>query len=353
MFILYFLFLLSLLIFVHEFSHFLAARRLAIKVEKFSLGFGPAIFKWKSRADTEYLISLVPFGGYVKLAGEDFRSKRDGKPWEFLSRPPGERALVLIAGPIGNYLLAILIFTILYVRGFPGLGTRIGELIAGYPAQEYGLKVGDRIIAINGHNITTWEELTRYIYRKPLSEVKLKIIRNGKVIFYKIRTRQQEVYDFLGRRKKIGLIGIKPDLNDQIVIRYNLIPAFWEGLKRVIYLTQAILTAIGNLILGRISFKESLSGPIGIFYLSKEVVKLGGIYFFSLIAVISISLSIFNLLPIPVLDGGHLLFLAIEKIRKKPLSPRTQELLIQLGMVFILLFALYISYNDILRFFKK
>ncbi|MCD6080909.1 MAG: RIP metalloprotease RseP [Candidatus Omnitrophica bacterium] len=341
----------GVLIFIHELAHFLTAKKLGVKVDVFSLGFGPKLISFKKK-DTEYRISLVPLGGYVKMAGEDLKEERKGTPDEFLSQPPVNRAKIVFAGPLGNYIFGFLLFCALFTLGLPSTGTKVGKLLNGYPAQEAGIKSGDRIVEVNGEKIRDWEELTRAIHPHPDEVIKVKVKRDSQILEFNIKTRGRELVDLLGRKKKVGLIGIVPDASDVVLLRYSLPQAVIKAAEKVYFITKTTILAIFNLFTRKLSLRESVSGPIGIFYITREALSLGFSYFLTLLAVISISLAIFNLLPIPVLDGGHLFFIMLEVIRKKPLSPRLQENLTQIGMIFLLLLVLLVSFYDFLRFFK-
>lgn len=342
----------GVLIFIHEFAHFIVAKKIGVKVKIFSLGFGPKIFAWKKN-DTEYRISIIPFGGYVKMAGDDPREERSGSREEFLSQPPGKRSLIILAGSLGNYILGYLLFLFLFIFGFPTLGTKIGKILENYPAQMSGLAVGDEIIAVDGIKVTTWEELTYSLHNKPKKLVEIKVKREEKIYTLKITTAEKEIVDFLGRKKIIGLIGITPDAENIFNMRCNPLQATLKAIDKVFEISRITFLALINLITGKLSFKESVAGPVGIFYLSSQAVRLGFSYFITLVAVISVSLAIFNLLPVPVLDGGHILFTIIEKIRRKPLSVKVQESLTQLGLILLLILVLFVTYFDLMKFFTK
>lgn len=341
----------GVLIFIHEFAHFITAKKLGVKVDVFSLGFGPKLVSFK-RKDTEYRISLIPLGGYVKMAGEDLKEEREGSPDEFLSQPPGNRAKIVFAGPVGNYIFGFLLFCLLFTFGLPSTGTKVGKVLEDYPAQQAGIQSGDRIVEVNGKRIKDWEQLTKAIYPHPDEVIMLKVKRDNKIIEFKIKTKSKELMDLLGRKRRVGLIGITPDPNDVVILKYSLPTAIIKAGEKVYFITKTTILAIFNLFTRRLSLKESVSGPIGIFYITREALSLGFLYFLTLLAVISISLAIFNLLPVPVLDGGHLFFIVLEIIRGKPLSPRVQENLTQLGMIFLLVLVLMVSFYDFLRFFK-
>jgi regulator of sigma E protease len=339
---------LSVLVIAHEFGHFIVAKKTGVHVEKFSIGFGPEIFG-VTIGSTRYSISAIPLGGYVKLAGETLADGIKGEKWEYLSRTVGERARIIFAGPLLNYILAFFIFSIVFVVGFPTLSSTIGEVMQGYPASEVGLKPGDKVLEINGEHINYWEDITRIIHTNRKPELKLLIERDGNFIDFIIRPKQKEFKTIFGSKKRVGLIGIMPR-EDVVYVKYGLIKSVYMGARKLLSLTYITYRALWASLTGAIPFKESITGPIGIFYITGEAVKLGFVYLLQLMAVISASLAIFNLLPVPVLDGGHLLFLIIEKLRRKPLSYKVQENITQIGLALILCLMVFVFYSDFMRF---
>ena len=346
--ILIFIVVLGFLILIHEWGHFYVARQLGIKVERFSIGFGPVISKiqWK---ETEYCISAIPLGGYVKLAGETLQEKMSGSIWEFATRPVWQRFLVIIAGPTCNYLLAFFVFWVIFMIGNPTLTNQVGEVLQGYPAQLAGLQTGDKIIVIEGKKIERWDDISEKIQKYPEQTIHLQIDRGGNLIEIKLTPKTEERINLLGQKTRIPLIGIVPT-KEIVSIRYSFFQALEMAAKKLLLFTQLTLKGLWLMITGALPFKESVTGPIGIFYLASGAAKMGPVYFLQIIATVSASLAIFNVLPIPVLDGGHLLFLFIEAVKKKPLSIRTQEVLTQCGMAFLLLIMIFVFYNDFVRF---
>ncbi len=340
------------IIFLHEFAHFITAKRCGVKVEIFSLGFGRRILH-KKIAATEYRISLIPLGGYVKMAGEDPNEKREGKADEFLTQPPGKRALIVFSGPLGNYILGFILFIFLFLVGYPTLGTKIGKIMEGYPAEKSELKTGDIITAVNGIFVSDWEELTKQIHPNIESNIVLTVKRNDEALSLNIKTIEKEIISITGKKTKIGVIGINPDSDDIRTLRYPPFGAIKKAGEKTILVTRTFFAGIANLILNKASLKESASGPIGIFYFSYKIVKIGLVYFVNFMALISISLALINLLPIPVLDGGHIFFIIIEKIRRKPVSIKVQEKCTQIGIAALLFLFVLITYFDIGRFFSK
>jgi regulator of sigma E protease len=346
--IIIFIIVLGILILVHEFGHFIVAKRMGVRVEQFSLGFGPRLFGWK-RANTEYTICAIPLGGYVKLAGDNPEEFK-GQPYEYLAKSVGQRTRIILFGPLLNYVLAFFCFWSIFFIGFPNLTCRVGGLVENFGAQKAGIRVNDLILAVDGQEVRIWQDLQKIIQNKTGDEVvRLSILRNSRELKLQARIKQQEIQTIWGQKKAIGLIGIKP-ADEFIKIRYGLIKSFFAGGERLIYLTGLTLKSLAWMALGRVSFRQSVTGPLGIFYITREAAHLGLIPLIQVVAVISMSLSIFNLLPLPVLDGGHLLFLLIEKIRGRRLSARTEKVITQVGFSIILLLIVFVFYNDLLKY---
>lgn len=342
-----FLIVLSVLIFIHESGHFLMARRLGIKVEKFSLGFGPRLFGFMFKG-VNFKVCIIPFGGYVKLAG-DTRREHHGNSWEYLSRPPGQRAQVVFCGPLSNYIFAILFLWVVYCIGYPQLSTTVGKVLDDMPAKQVGIQEGDSIVEINGIKTPYWEDVMKHIKGKVDDVIRIKVLRDGEPIEFTIVPITRQGADMLGRKKKIALVGIVSS-QEFVKERYPLFVAFYKSLLKIGELTWLTLQAIFSLITGRIALKDAVTGPIGIFTLTSEAAKYGFDALVHVTSVISLALAIFNVLPIPVLDGGHILFLGIEKLRGKPLSEKVEDRITNIGFSFILLLAVVIVYNDLVRF---
>lgn len=337
----------GVLILFHEFGHFLACKKIGVRVEKFSLGFGPKLFGFK-KGETEYCLSAIPLGGYVKLAGEDPHEKLKGKKWEFLSRSIGARFSVIIAGPLANFVLAFLLFSLIFTIGQPGQSPEVGEILENTPAERAGLKIGDRIVAINGVEIRHGGELQGIVFNNPDRELEFTIQRNSKKFILTIIPETKKVKNVLGQEEKIGMIGIAfPE--ELIKIRYGIGEAIQIGWRQTIGWTVIILKGLGMLISGRVPLR-SLAGPLFIVQAAGTAAKIGFTTLLSFIGIISVNLFVINLLPIPIFDGGHIIFLLFEGIRKKPLSIRAQEIAQQVGLFIILLLAAIVICNDIPRF---
>lgn len=343
-----FIAVLSILVIVHEFGHFIVAKKMGVRVEKFSIGFGPEIFGI-TRNETRYAVSLVPLGGYVKLSGETSAEEIKGEKWEYLSRSVGERARIIFAGPVLNYMLAFFIFAFVFMVGNPTMTSKVGKLIPGYPAERSGIKPGDKIVKINNKAVEYWEDVTKIIYSNKAPEIELVIERNNVLIHTRVGTQAQEFKTMFGSKKKASIIGIAP--SDEIVyVRYGIIQSFYMAGEKLLTLSYITYRALWASLIGTIPFKESITGPVGIFYITGQAAKLGIMYLLQLMAVLSASLAIFNVLPVPVLDGGHLLFLGIEKVCRKPLSHRVQENITQVGLYLLIFLMVFVFYNDFMRF---
>jgi regulator of sigma E protease len=346
--LIYFIIVLSVLVLIHEFGHFIAAKRLGVRVEKFSLGFGSKIASIK-KGETEYIISAIPLGGYIKMAGDEPGEALKNEKYEFLSRSVWDRLQIIFAGPLFNYILAILIFSFIFMFGSPTLTTEVGELLKDYPAQAAGVKPGDKVMSVDGETVKYWEDMTAIIHKHSASPIKLSIVRAGKPMEIEIKPIVRETKDIFGKSMRVALVGIAPSQKIESV-RYGFFPAFGMGFRKVIDLTVITYKALWSICTGQMSFKESMTGPIGIFVITGQAAKMGLIYIFHLMAILSASLAIFNLLPLPVLDGGHILFLAIEKLRGKPLSMKTQETIANVGVTLLIMLTVFIFYNDIIKF---
>jgi regulator of sigma E protease len=344
-----FLFILSILIIVHEFGHFIVAKRMGVRIEQFSLGFGPVLFK-KKRKDTEYSLSLFPLGGFVKLAGDNLE-EYTGKPDEYLSQKPFRRFWIIFFGPLLNYILGILFFWIICFSGYPALTTKVGGLIDGLGAMEAGLKVGDKIVAIDGKKVEYWDELQKIIYSKKSEErVLVSLVREDKEFTLPVRIKEQHIEDQVGQKRKLGLLGITP-FDEIVKVKYGLLRSFIVGVNKAKDLTIITYKSLGFLITGRLSMRESMTGPLGIFFITSQAASIGLIAILHLMAVLSLSLAIFNLLPLPILDGGHIVFLALEKIRGKGLSLKMERVINKVGMTLIMSLAVFVTYNDIVKNF--
>jgi regulator of sigma E protease len=424
--ILAFLFVLGVLVFIHELGHFLAARRLGVRVLTFSLGFGPKLLKVK-RGDTEYCISAVPLGGYVKMAGESVEDARTGAPDEFLSKTKWERFQVLIMGPVMNLLLALVVTAIVLAQGadvpaYQDDPPVVGAVAPGSPAERVGIVRGDRILTVEGENVPTWDKLFLAIGTRPARDIQLTLLRNGQTMSLDVKTDSQTRYE-------VGDIGVMPDVHPLVGSVLAGDPADDAGIKkgdvvtavngvavifgrqlveatsrnagkpiditilrngneqhftvtpekrgdrgligititeatkqfkpgpveavklsfeRNIELTRLIFRTLGGLFVGNTSPRQ-LMGPVAIAQLSGESAQAGWIALFSLMASISLNLGLLNLMPVPVLDGGHILIMALEGIARRDFSIQVKEKMLLAGFVLLMMLMVTVIYNDLTR----
>ncbi|MCL5674237.1 MAG: RIP metalloprotease RseP [Candidatus Omnitrophica bacterium] len=340
----------SIVIFVHEFGHFWTAKKLGINVERFSFGFGPAIFSWK-RGETEYAICPILFGGYVKLAGEEGVSK--GTPDEYSSKPPGYRALVLFSGAFNNLVVGYLFIIPALIFGIVTYnGTKIGGLIKGYPAEKAGLKSGDRIISIDGKKTTQWLDILLFVTKEsnkyPGKPLDIQVKRNNGIKTFYIKPYFYKTGKSILRGEKRYIIGILPQ---EKTVKYNFFKAIPKAFYYYVDMLKKIVISLQLLITGQVGINE-LSGPVGIAKLSGEAISLGFATFCYFLAFININLGVFNLLPYPVLDGGHIAGVLGEKILRRKPNKKFLEIINTVAAISIIMFALYITYFDILRIIK-
>ncbi len=343
------LIVLGVLIIFHEFGHFMACRLTGVKVEKFSIGFGPEIFRWQGK-ETRYAVSLFPLGGFVKPAGEVISEVGDGGPkaGDYLAAPLPSRFLIIVSGVVMNYVLAYLLFVLLFVVGRPIPGTTIGGFVSGYPAETSGLQVGDKIVRVNGQPVRTWEQLTSSFDKTAGDMLAIEAIRSGQSVSVQLQPKVQETKDLTGKTVTVKRVGIMPSQDAEEFEKYGFFRSLAVAGQTTVSLTVLTHKGILGLILGKISLK-SVTGPIGIINMTGAAAQLGLPHLIQLTAILSISLAVINLLPIPALDGGHLLFLLIEAVRRKPLSLKVQEWATQSGFVLLLIFMAFILYNDLLN----
>ncbi|MBI4982007.1 MAG: RIP metalloprotease RseP [Candidatus Omnitrophica bacterium] len=347
--VLVFICILSILIVVHEFGHFMAAKKIGVRVEKFSLGFGTQLFKHK-KGETEYSVSAVPLGGYVKLAGDSLE-EFNAKDYEYLSKPAGKRFWVIVLGPLLNYLLGFLCFWLIFTVGYPALTAKVGGVMDGFGAKIAGIKPGDKVLEIDGEKVVFWEDLQKIIQAKSeASKVSLLVLRDSREEKIDVVIKQDQFSDILGQKHKVGLLGITPD-DEFITVRKGVLDSFVLGWQKTWELTILTYKGLWRVVTGKLAIKESVTGPLGIFYITSKAARLGIIAILHLMAVLSISLAIFNLLPLPILDGGHIALLLVEKIRGRMLSLKTDKIITKVGMTLMISLAIFVTYNDVLRLF--
>jgi regulator of sigma E protease len=337
---------LGVLIFAHETGHFLFAKRSGVGVTKFSLGFGPKLFGFR-RKETEYLVSAIPLGGYIKMVGEDPQEVAPDPQKSFSHKPVWLRSLIVFGGPAFNFLLAMLLFWVCFVIGIPALTTKIGEVKEGFPAAKAGIKPGDRIVAVEGEKTERWNDLASRIHNAPGKPLRITLERDGKpeeLIITPQATKQKNLF---GDEVEVGLLGIGPG-QEVAVERIGPFRALTLSLTRTWEVSELIVLSIVRLIQGKIPAK-TIGGPILVAQLAGEQARMGIINLLLFTALLSINLAVLNLLPIPVLDGGHLLFFILEAIRGKPIALKKRELAQQIGLIVLVALMIFAFYNDLFR----
>ncbi len=421
-----FLFVLGVLIFVHELGHFLAARRVGVRVLTFSLGFGPKLLKF-TRGDTEYCISAVPLGGYVKMAGESPDDPRSGAPDEFMSKSKWERFQILIMGPVMNILLAVVVLAIVLAQGaevpaFEDKSPLVGDVEKGSVAEKAGIQRGDRLLTIDGEEVPTWNDVGMAVAMKPNRDITISFARDG-------RTQSVTVRPVAQGRYEMGDIGVLPDVSPHVrsvvsgdpadragvkagdvvvavdgermifarhlaeaisksagkqidlLIRrgggeqhIGVVPqlrgdrgligvsiseetrtfkpgpmeAVWLSVKQNASSSGLIFKTLAGLFTGSTSVRQ-LQGPVGIAQLSGESAQAGWVALLSLMAVISLNLGLLNLMPVPVLDGGHILIMALEGVARRDFSMQVKEKMLLAGFVVLMVLMVTVIYNDLTR----
>jgi regulator of sigma E protease len=343
------IFVLGVLIFIHELGHFIMAKRAGIKVEKFSLGFPPAILT-KKVGETEYCIGLIPLGGFVKMAGENPNEEATGSPHEFMSKSIAVRAAVVFAGPFMNFLLACcILWGIFLYQGEPVADPDhavIGYISPDGPAAKAGLKEGDIVTAINGTTVAGFHEMAKLISDQPAKEISITWQRDNQAMSATILTHSEEGYNDQGVKGSQGRIGVGQKVTYKSL---NIFSAAWMGVSKAAEFVAMVFQFVYNLITMKISAKM-VGGPVFIAQMAGQTAQAGFATLLYFMSLLSVNLAVLNVLPIPVLDGGHLVFLLIEKLKGSPLSMHQRVVAQQIGMVFLLVVIVLVTYNDIVRF---
>jgi regulator of sigma E protease len=332
----------GIIIFVHEFGHFILAKLSGIRVEEFSLGMGPQIVGHK-RGETLYSIRALPLGGFCKMTGE-MGDDQDAPPdpKSFNEKSLLSRMSVIVSGSLMNFLLGALIFALMFsIIGMPKDYTNhIGQVMADSVAEKAGIKANDEIISINGQRLNSWSEITGVIHNSSEKQLEIELKRDNKTIFVTVTPQ----YD---PEREVGIIGITP--RDVIWERINILSGIAKGFTQTYLLTVEMIRQLGLLITGQVS-SDGVAGPVGIIQLIGESARFGWINVANLTALISINLGLINLLPIPALDGGRLLFLIIEAIRGgRKVEPEKENLVHFIGFALLMGLMVFITYKDIIR----
>ena len=357
-----FLFVLTIVVFFHELGHFLVARWAGVKVLTFSLGFGPELAGFNDRHGTRWKISAIPLGGYVKFFGDDTEASTpstdalasmstEERAGSFHHKKVGPRAAIVAAGPIANFILAIVIFTCLFTFfGKPSTTARVDKIEANSAAARAGFQVGDIVTAIDGKMIGSFSDMQRIVGVHAGDQLNFSIKRGDATLQLKGTPEQREVKDPFGNAHRLGVLGITRATSpgDVVTERVDPATALWLGVKETWFVVDRTLAYIGGVFTGR-EAADQVGGPLRIAQISGQVATIGLTALIHLAAVLSISFGLLNLFPVPLLDGGHLLFYAVEAVRGRPLSNRAQEMGFRIGLGLVLMLMVFATYNDILH----
>jgi regulator of sigma E protease len=362
-YILPFLFVLTIVVFFHELGHFLVARWAGVKVLTFSVGFGPELAGFNDRHGTRWKISAIPLGGYVKFFGDESEASTpassetlagmtaEERAGSFHHKKVGARAAIVAAGPIANFILAIVIFTCLFTFfGKPSTTARVDKIEANSAAAKAGFQPGDVVTDIDGNPIGTFSDMQRIVGVRAGEQLTFTIKRGDSTLQLKGTPELREVKDSFGNVHRLGVLGITRATAPGDVVTERVDPAtgLWLGVKETWFVVDRTLAYIGGVFTGR-EAADQVGGPLRIAQISGQVATIGLAALVHLAAVLSISIGLLNLFPVPLLDGGHLLFYAVEAVRGQPLSERAQEVGFRIGLGLVLMLMVFATYNDILH----
>ncbi|MDX3929676.1 MAG: RIP metalloprotease RseP [Shinella sp.] len=355
-----FLIVLTLIVFVHEMGHYLAGRWSGIGVTSFSVGFGPEIAGFTDRHGTRWKLSAIPLGGYVKFYGdEDAASTPDYERYArlpeeersrtFLGASLWKRAVTVAAGPIANFILAIAIFAVMFsIYGRQIADPVVAEVREDSAAAAAGVVPGDLLVALDGHPVTTFDDVRRYVSVRPEMQVIVTVRRDGREMDLPMVPQRTEITDQFGNKMELGIIGVvtNQETGNFRVVEYGPVEALGQGVLQSWHIVTGTFDYLSNLVTGRMK-PDQLGGPIRVAQASGQMATLGVAAVLQLAAVLSVSIGLLNLMPVPVLDGGHLMFYAVEAIRGRPVGPGAQEIAFRIGMVLVLMLMVFATWNDI------
>ncbi|MFN4277638.1 MAG: RIP metalloprotease RseP [Ferrovibrio sp.] len=353
-----FVVVLTIIVFIHELGHYWVARRCGVRVEVFSIGFGPELFGWNDKHDTRWKISAIPLGGYVKFFGDaDATSSADNgavatmtaaeRKVSFHHQRLRNRMAIVAAGPVANFIFAIFIYAALFsLIGQPFTPPVVGDVVQGSAAEAAGLRAGDRIQSADGTGIQRFEELRSYVALRAETPIALTVLRDGGEIALTVVPSRVDVADGMGGTQRVGQIGIRTTGID--FVRHDPATAIVQAVRETWQVVANTFTYLGRIIQGRES-GDQLSGPLGIAKMSGDVAKNGWLGLVSLMATLSVAIGLINLFPVPMLDGGHLMFYAVEAVRGRPLGERAQEYGFRIGFALVMSLFLFATWNDLNR----
>ena len=357
-----FIFVLSLVVFFHELGHFLVARWCGVRIMVFSIGFGPEIVGFDDRYGTRWKISAIPLGGFVKFFGDDNAASvpdtariaamdAQERAQSFAFQPVYKRAAIVVAGPLANFVLAIVIFAgVFMLYGKQTMSARVDSVLPDSAAAAAGFKPGDLVVAIDGRPIDNFAEMQRIVSTSAGETLTVTVDRGGVPQVLKATPALKQVKDNFGNVQRIGVLGISRSMAPEDLKLHPVSPpqAVWMSVQETWSVIDRTLGYIGGVIVGREAANQ-LGGPIRIAQMSGQVASFGFVPLIQLAAVLSVSIGLLNLFPIPLLDGGHLLFYTIEALRGRPLSERAQEVGFRIGLAIVLMLMIFATFNDIVH----
>jgi regulator of sigma E protease len=357
-----FLFVLSLVVFFHELGHFLVARWCGVRILVFSVGFGPELVGFYDRHGTRWKISIIPLGGYVKFFGDESAAStpdlasaatmsESERAHSFIFQPVRKRAAIVVAGPMANFILAIVIFAgIFMLYGMQTMSARVDDVQADSPAAAAGFQPGDMVLSIDGQAVDSFADMQRIVADSAGEPLNITVDRHGTQLVLKATPVLHEEKDIFGNVHRIGLLGIKRSPAPEDLKYQPVAPpqALWMGVQETWFVVDKTLTYIGRVIIGR-EAADQLGGPIRIAQMSGQVWSISSVALIHLAAVLSVSIGLINLFPIPLLDGGHLLFYSIEAMRGRPLSEKAQEVGFRIGFAIVIMLMIFATFNDIVH----
>jgi len=357
-----FLFVLTIVVFFHELGHFAVARWCNVKVDAFAVGFGRELIVRTDRKGTRWKLCWIPLGGYVKFAGDDnaasvpsreliAQMSDEERKTAFVAKPVWQRAAVVAAGPAANFVLAIVIFAAIFVSfGKQGLRPVVEEVFAGGAAERGGIQAGDVILEIDGRKIQTFSELRQVVLMNANTPLVFEVDRSGRPVALTVTPEAKVKEVFLGERQMAGDIGLRgsADPENLVMIKYSPLEAVGEGVLETWRIMEGTVSYVWGVITQRQS-ADQLGGPIRVAQISGQVADLGILPLISLTAVLSVSIGLINLAPVPILDGGHLVFYAAEALRGRPLSEGVQDVGFRIGLGLVLMLMVFVTWKDIMR----
>jgi regulator of sigma E protease len=357
-----FLFVLTIVVFFHELGHFLVARWCGVRILVFSLGFGPELFGFNDRRGTRWKVSAIPLGGYVKFFGDESAAStpdqaaihampESERRFSFFYQNVWKRAAIVVAGPLANFILAIVIFAAIFMfYGRQNTSARVDAVQPGSAAAAAGIETGDLILSIDGRPVANFADMQRIVGSSAGQTLAIMVERGGKEVALRATPALKEMKDNFGNVHRLGVLGISRSMapEDMKLERMGPLQAVWGGVEETWFVIDRTISYLGGVAAGR-EAADQLGGPIRIAQVSGQVASAGLVALFHLTAILSVSIGLLNLFPVPLLDGGHLLFYIIEAVRGRPLSERAQEVGFRIGLAIVLMLMIFATFNDIVH----